>query len=257
LSISNKYKVWFTADTHFGHANNFILDYILLHMPKEECYCVICNEMIGKFYPSQSRKTCSTKCYRKLVSVQVSKENNPNYKHGKTYGNVCEKCGAVIHPSAKHCHKCRSELDNSFKGKKHTNSAKEAIGKASSDKFTEDYVERIYRSKSRGTKHISAGGYVLVKSYDHPNRDSHNDVQEHILMMSNYLGRPINRGEIVHHINADKTDNRLDNLYLYSNASEHGQGHGSLNKLLKELMRLNIVMFEKGEYKMVEGVRTK
>lgn len=45
-------------------------------------------------------------------------------------------------------------------------------------------------------------------------------VQQHRLVLARYLGRPLIRGEDVHHINGVRTDNRLENLEL--RISPHG-----------------------------------
>ncbi len=46
----------------------------------------------------------------------------------------------------------------------------------------------------------------------------------HRLIMEEYLGRKLLSSEIVHHINGDPKDNRLENLMITTN-TEHGKIH--------------------------------
>lgn len=75
----------------------------------------------------------------------------------------------------------------------------------------------------RGHRAITADGYVVV--YVSPEerwRESPTE-REHRVVMARALGRPLEPYETVHHINGDRTDNRLENLQL--RGRPHGRGH--------------------------------
>lgn len=76
-----------------------------------------------------------------------------------------------------------------------------------------------------GGRHLADNGYVRVLSPDHPGADTRGYVWEHRIVMEQKLGRRLRRGEVVHHINHVRDDNRAENLELFASHSEHMKHH--------------------------------
>jgi hypothetical protein len=74
----------------------------------------------------------------------------------------------------------------------------------------------------RGGRYIEPEkGYVMVRQPDHPRARHNGYVLEHILVAEQMLGRPLEPGEEVHHINRQRGDNRPENLKIYQNHLDH------------------------------------
>lgn len=69
-------------------------------------------------------------------------------------------------------------------------------------------------------KHVNPHGYVL-RSWRRGNERF--SVMEHRLVLGDFLGRPLEKHEEVHHINGVRDDNRLENLELWSKSQPKGQ----------------------------------
>lgn len=67
------------------------------------------------------------------------------------------------------------------------------------------------------------GGYILVYKPEHPRAKKNGYIREHTIIMEDFLGRYITKGESVHHKNGDRKDNRLENLELWSHYQPYGQ----------------------------------
>lgn len=96
-------------------------------------------------------------------------------------------------------------------------------------------------------------GYKYVYQPNHPTAKQDRYIAEHRLVMEHYLGRFLIKGEYIHHINGDKLDNRIENLFLCRNQSEHEDIHRQMRSLLYELVNSKIVIFDidKKEYLIV------
>lgn len=123
---------------------------------------------------------------------------------------VCEKCGKTVYR-----HKCQVL--------KHVFCSRECSREYLSHKMTEmneklnpDRMTPGTRKKLREARLGTGDGVTYEKTYG---RHTHRIVAEQI------LGRPLRKGEVVHHINGDKRDNRPENLKVFNNQKEHAKWH--------------------------------
>lgn len=82
-------------------------------------------------------------------------------------------------------------------------------------------MEKHSRWKGGITK---CGGYVLIKRPDHPFANANGYIKRSHLVAEGIIGRHIQPGEIVHHMNRIKDDDSPENLLILT-ASEHTTLH--------------------------------
>lgn len=78
----------------------------------------------------------------------------------------------------------------------------------------------------RGGRSVASNGYVLVRvGRAHHLADSRGYAYEHRLVAEATLGRHLAPGELVHHRNGVKTDNRPENLEVVPSIAAHRAEH--------------------------------
>lgn len=95
-------------------------------------------------------------------------------------------------------------------------------------------------------------GYIKLHLPGHPFADTTNYVREHLAVVTEAHGADFvrQRGGVVHHINGDKQDNRLENLFVCTDRENKAFNTQLLNMAF-ELVKSGIIEFDStiGEYR--------
>lgn len=73
--------------------------------------------------------------------------------------------------------------------------------------------------------------YLLEFAPNHPKANNRGYVYTHILVAEEKLGRLLNPGECVHHIDENKHNNSLDNIIVFKSNADHSAFHKGVEKV--------------------------
>ena len=155
---------------------------------------------------------CTDKCKKKYWDTQHSIERKIRMKTRSKKLNLCRICSKEcinFEGSDPLCKRCTVKVLR-------RKSRHQSI-------LTEDILKDDFEYKNRKIGYLDKFGYRMVSGIGHPNAEKAGRIREHILIMSNYLGRPLMKVENVHHMNGIKDDNRIENLELWSTSQPAGQ----------------------------------
>lgn len=118
----------------------------------------------------------------------------------------------------------------------------------------------IKRPELRGKNHPSWKGGRYIDNYGYVMRHVGGEKtavgweayrKEHVLVVEEFIGRRLVKGEVVHHIDGDKQNNCIDNLYLTDDPG-HKVAHYSIQEVGYQLYKEGILTFNRatGRYEV-------
>ncbi|MCK4423660.1 MAG: hypothetical protein KAV18_06275 [Candidatus Omnitrophica bacterium] len=155
------------------------------------------------------------------VPIAGYKKGSIPWNKGMLVKLKCIVCNKVfyVNPYRKNIAKCCSYKClgiNNWKGKHHSEETKRKMRESHKGEKNPLW---------KGGKTKTSDGYVMIKKHDHPFSDNKNYVKRSRLVVEKHINRFLKPEEIVHHINGIVDDDRLENLKLFENHSEHMKFH--------------------------------
>ena len=96
----------------------------------------------------------------------------------------------------------------------------------------------------KGGKRTESNGYVEIYNPKHPKARANGYVKEHRLVMEKFLKRPLLNSENIHHINGNKSDNRIENLELWNTSQPSGQRAIDKIEWAKQILKLYKIYYD-------------
>lgn len=215
-------------------------------------------ENCGKVNKSNYISKCQT-CYNKIwMDSQPLRKCHTCHREYKAFGINCYSCAKkirdekqkgtpcscchrdtikIVNKRLKLCNKCmRLKREKDIPGYREE---RILYNRKAHRKYRGQNPEGPLRKKNAGEGYVNVQGYKKITRVGHPNAHAKGAILEHTWIMSEYLGRPLRKGESVHHINGDRLDNRIENLELWDRSQPAGQRVEDKIKWCIEYLRMN------------------
>lgn len=185
----------------------------------------------------ESKECCRCKTVKPVSEFWKRARNKDGY------GGACKGCETRFYKYERKCSECGTTYTINHRNVKSrkTDLCKECVFKRGAERL----AARVKTIQAKEFL-ISQKGYHYVRDQ----KEKYGYVLKHRRIMSEHLGRPLERHEVVHHIDGNRLHNEISNLWL-SDGSSHAKAHASLEFLGFELVRKGLIVFDrdKGQYR--------
>lgn len=112
-----------------------------------------------------------------------------------------------------------------------------------------NYSDIMRAARPPQQRRITTKGYCIIYkplyegSYKTPYLKGR--IMEHKYIMEHHMGRLLRKGEVIHHINGIKHDNRLENLLLCRSNQQHIMVHMAEQKFVQEQVAKGVIGYDR------------
>lgn len=202
-----------------------------------KCICEICKKEFYT-YPYRIRNQrhifCSQKCYGiyllgKKRSKKITKKIvNTRKLRGYWHSNITKIKIGIGNKGKKRTKIMRNRISDIQKGKHHSPKTEFKKGNHPNTEFKKGERCREKHPNWKGGIYHSKGRFYILSPF-HPFRSKTNYAIRSHLIIEKAIGRYLTSEEVVHHINNNPSDDRIENLKILTR-SEHARYH-NLNPL--------------------------
>lgn len=217
-------------------------------------YCKVCRSGTQRKY--YALRSSPAKCYPPTLEDSVctgcnalrpAQDFSPNPRRKNGLNVRCKTCRAVYMKNSRENKKAKGLLCNVPECQNARHSGILCAGhRKRKDRLAPDYDPLTdtdplgpQGKKKRGgdlTRVEQSNGYIRLVITD--DQGVTKRIMQHRFVMEQYLGRPLEPHENVHHINGVRGDNRIENLELWSTSQPSGQRVPDKVSWAKELLAL-------------------
>ena len=140
-----------------------------------------------------------------------------------------------------------SKIKRTVSDKMREANRKRMLGKTRTQETKNKISKGLRRERASNWKcgKFKQNGYVLINNWDSPNHGKNGYSPEHRVIIEKQLGRSLKTSEIIHHLNGERDDNRLENLLYCETHKIHGKIHGDMERFVYKLMKKGFVVWDR------------